>query len=193
MTRLIRLTAVLGALGSFVGCGDRTVPDDESMPPKPPDMGAPAESESESEGEVVCRDGLAACGGECVDLRVSNEHCGVCGHTCKDPFGTGSCLDGSCPSTWWCGAAGQGFVTCEDVCAAHGQACYEGPVMVPSRGCVAAYQLYFDDALETCELGLGGQTNIVAPCTTPIDWSMVGGWEHTPAEAVSCCCTQEPP
>jgi hypothetical protein len=193
MTTPARLAATLAALGALAGCRDRTVADDDSVPPKPPDMGAPAESEGDSEGGVVCREGLVACDGECVDLRSNDQHCGACGHACKEPVGTGPCLDGACPPTWWCGEAGRGLVTCNDVCATHGQACYEGPQVAPSRGCRAAYQLYFDNALENCELGLGGQTNVVAPCSAPIDWSIEGGWNRIPAQAVACCCTQDLP
>jgi hypothetical protein len=192
MTNLIRLTVFLGVLGASAGCGERTVADDESVPAKPPDMGASAESESESEGEVVCRDGLTACEGECVDLTADDEHCGACGHACKDPFGTGHCLEGACPSTIWCGGAGQGLDTCQDVCAMHGQECDEGPREL-SRGCGGGYDLYFDGDLQECERGLGGQQFIEASCTTLIDWSIEGGWESTPAKAVACCCTQDLP
>lgn len=192
MTNLIHMIVVLGALGAVAGCGDRTVADDESIPPKPADMGAPAESEGDSEGEVVCRDGLTACDGECVDLTSNDEHCGACGFACKDPFGTGHCLDGACPSTFWCGGAGQGLETCKDVCALHGQECDEGP-RVMSRGCGGGYGLLFEDGLNSCELGLGAQWGTEASCITPIDWSVKGGFEHIPAQAVDCCCTQDLP
>jgi hypothetical protein len=191
MTKPTRLAAVL-ALAALVGCGNRTVADDESAPPKPPDMGAPMESESDSEGGVVCREGLVACDGECVDLRSDDEHCGACGHACKDPFGTGHCLEAACPSTFWCGGAGQGLETCEDVCALHGQECDEGP-RVMSRGCGGGYGIYFENGLESCELGLGAQGGVAASCTTPIDWSIEGGWNRIPAQAVACCCTQDLP
>jgi hypothetical protein len=192
MMRTIRLTAVLGVLGALAGCGDRPVADDGSTPPQPPDMGALAESEGDSEGEVVCQEGLTTCEGECVDLTSNDEHCGACGHACKEPFGTGPCLDGGCPSTWWCGGAGQGLETCQDVCAQHGQECVEAPAE-SSRGCGGGYDLYFENGLERCELGLGGQYGVVASCTTPIDWSIKGGFESIPSQAVECCCTQNLP
>lgn len=176
----------------LAGCGERTLPDDEPVePPKPADLGT-AESDGDSEGEVVCGAGLTACEGACVDLTSDDQHCGACGHACKDPTGTGHCLDGACPSTFWCGGAGQGLETCEDVCALHGQTCDEGPREL-SRGCGGGYKVYFDDALERCEAGLGGQNAIVASCTTPIDWSLEGGWNREPAQAIACCCTQHPP
>lgn len=192
MTERIRRTALLVALGAFAGCGDRTVTDEETAPPEPLDMGTPAESEGDSEGEVVCRDGLTACDGECVDLTSSDEHCGACGFACKRPFGTGHCLEGACPPTFWCGAPGQGLETCKDVCALHGQECDEGPAVL-SRGCGGGYDIYFENGLENCELGLGGQSFFVASCTTPIDWAVKGGFESIPAEAVECCCTQNLP
>jgi Stigma-specific protein, Stig1 len=192
MTNFLRMTAFLGTLGVLVGCGDRTVADEQSAPPKPPDMGAPAESEGESEGEVVCQGGLTACDGECVDLTSDDEHCGACGHACRDPFWAGHCLEGACPSASWCGGAGQGLETCEDVCALYGQTCDETPRTL-SRGCGGGYQLYFDDGLERCEQHFGGQTGVQASCTTPIDWSIEGGWENTTAQAVACCCTQNLP
>jgi hypothetical protein len=192
MKTSVRRTLVLGTFGLLVACGDRPVGDDETTPPRPPDMGAPADSEGDSEGEVICRDGLTACEGECVDLTSNDEHCGACGHACKDPFGSGHCLEGGCPSTAWCGGAGQGLETCEDVCALHGQECDEGPPVL-SRGCGGGYGLYFDNGLERCEGGLGSQWGTQASCTTPIDWSIEGGWDFIPAQAVSSCCTQNLP
>lgn len=191
MKNLARRIAFLGACGVLVACGARTVDDDLTPPPTPPDVGASAESDSESEGEVVCRDDLTACDGECVDLTSNDEHCGVCNHACKDPFGSGHCLEGACPSTFWCGSADQGLDTCEDVCALHGQICSEHPEGI-SRGCGGGYALYFDDGLDRCERSLGGQWATRASCSTPIDWSIEGGWEHIPAQAVACCCTQDP-
>jgi hypothetical protein len=188
----MRMSAVLGPLVLIVACGERPVTDDESTPPRPPDMGASAESDGESEGEVVCRDGLTACEGECVDLTSSDEHCGACGHGCRDPSWAGHCVEGACPSAHWCGAPDQGLETCEDVCALHGQECDEGPREL-SRGCGGGYELYFEDGLNNCELGLGGQWATDASCTTPIDWSVKGGFESIPAQAVECCCTQNLP
>lgn len=47
------------------------------------------------------------------------------------------------------------------------------------------------EALELCERNIGSYQPVHAPCSTPIDWSVHGGWENNPAEAVACCCTQE--
>lgn len=176
-------------------CGERTV-DDE--PPAPPPDVAPTvapEPGSESEGGVVCREGLVACEGACIDAWSNDEHCGVCNHPCKDPFYFGHCLDGACPSARWCGTIEQGFTTCTEVCASHGQRCDEGPREL-SRGCGGGYIVYFPEfarsAMEGCESGVGPKYPVHATCDTPIDWSLHGGWEDRPAGAVSCCCTQEP-
>jgi hypothetical protein len=193
MRNLARTTAFMSTLAVLVGCGDRTVADDDGLPPKPPDMGAMPESEGESEGGVVCRDGLTACEGECVDLTANDEHCGACHHVCREPYWAGHCVEGACPSAYWCGSVGQGLETCEDVCALHGQVCDEGPRTL-SRGCGGSYHLYFDrEGLEKCELGFGGQNALQASCTTPIDWSIEGGWDDEPAVAVACCCSQDLP
>lgn len=62
-----------------------------------------------------------------------------------------------------------------------------------SRGCGGGYGLFFDNGLERCEGGMSSEWGTLASCTTPIEWSRVGGWEDVPAEAVSCCCTQDLP
>jgi hypothetical protein len=192
----VRTISLAESIGALVGCGERTVADESNgppkAPPKRPDVAAAA-SEDTSEDEVVCREGLTACDDECVDLSSDDEHCGACDHECRDPFWSGHCLEGACASAYWCGGVDQAPVTCEDVCALHGQVCDEGP-RTSSRGCGGGYQLHFDrDALERCEVGLEGQTFVDATCTTLIDWSIAGGWDYEPAQAVSCCCTQEPP
>lgn len=181
-----------GALAVLVACGDRPVTDDTSPSPTPHDLGAAAESGDASEGEVICQEGLLACNGECIDPSSDDEHCGACDHACKQAFRFGHCLEGSCASAFLCGGVEQELVTCVDVCALHGQVCDDGPSM--PRGCGGAgYQLYFDhDAHDDCELGFAGETSIEASCTTPIDWSIAGGWEGDTARAVACCCTQDP-
>lgn len=42
---------------------------------------------------AMCEDGLSACAGTCVDLTMSNEHCGACNSPC---IGGRSCVSGSC-------------------------------------------------------------------------------------------------
>lgn len=194
MKNLAQTVTFLGALGVLVGCGDRTVADEPAPSPTPPNVGAPADSEGESEGEVVCRgrDGLIVCEDECVDPMSNNEHCGACDHECKEPWFFGDCVQGECPSALWCGGAWQGLINCEDVCALHEQVCDEDPP-TSSGGCGGGYTLYFEDGLHRCEEGLGGQYGVQASCTTPIDWSIKGGWEHISAQAVACCCTQDLP
>lgn len=177
----------------IAACGGRTMDDEVAAPP--PDVGAAAESEGDSEGGVLCREGLIACSGACIDASSNDEHCGVCNHACKRPFRYGHCLEGACPSAEQCAAIEQGLTTCNEVCAHHGQRCDEGPREL-SRGCGGGYILHFPEfarsALEGCELDVGSDRAVPATCDTPFDWSIHGGWEERPAGAVSCCCTQEP-
>lgn len=189
-------TAVLGLL--LVACNVRPAPSDDAAT-LPVDVGAsePGETDSESAGGVTCREGLTACDGECVDLSSNDQHCGVCGHACRLPFRYGHCEEGSCPSSAdWCASIEWGLDTCDEVCAYWGQRCDEGPRAL-SRGCGGWYKLHFadftvPDALEACVVGVGSHDGVEATCSTPFDWSIHGGWDDEPAEAVSCCCTQEP-
>lgn len=193
MTSFIRTIFTSSMVAALAACGDRTVGDDGASALPPPDVGDSADPSADDDGSVICREGLTPCDGECVDFSSNDQHCGACGHACKEPWVFGGCLDGACPSAHWCGEVDEGFETCEDLCAFHGQLCDEGP-RVGSRGCGGGYRLYFDhDALERCEIGLGGDTGLPATCATPIDWSIEGGWDDEPARAVSCCCTQDPP
>jgi len=193
VTGLVRALVLLCALHSVAACGDRPVTDDAAdddiAPPPPPlDVGV-----EDDEGEVVCREGLVPCNGVCLDVSADDDNCGACGHACKQPNVYGHCVEGSCPSTRRCGGVDQGFVTCQDVCAFHGQTCDEGPA-TPSGGCGGGYRLHFDsDSLEECEVGFNVGTSVEATCMSPIDWSIEGGWDGEPAKAVSCCCTQDPP
>jgi hypothetical protein len=183
----------LHALPIFLAlaCNDRnTSDDDESVPERPLDLAAP---ESESEGEVICREDLLACNGECVDPSTNDDHCGACDHECREPVFFGACQLASCPSAHWCASVDLGLETCSEVCAHHGQTCDEGP-RVLSRGCGGAYLFTFGlGALERCEKGIGSEAAVDATCDDLIDWSYKGGLTHEPARAVACCCTQEPP
>lgn len=184
--------ALLVTMVAFA-CGERRVLDDELAPPPSRDAGA-GESEGASAGEVTCREGLAACAGECVDLSSSDEHCGACGHECLGAFIWGHCAEGACASTFMCAGIEQVPRSCDDVCALHGQRCDAEPSSF--RGCGGAgYQLHFDElgrkALDLCERDLGSFQPVHAPCSAPIDWSIHGGWGSNPAGAVACCCTQE--
>lgn len=185
-------TRILFATVLAVACGERHVLDDDLAPTPSPDVGA-GESDGASAGEMICRDGLTACDGDCVDLLTTDEHCGACGHKCLGAFRWGHCEDGACASTLLCAGIGQAS-TCDEVCALHGQRCDAEPSLF--RGCGGAgYQLHFDEhgleALELCERDLGSYQPVHAPCSASIDWSIHGGWENNPAEAVACCCTQE--
>lgn len=175
----------------LVGCGERTVPDDERAPFH--DMGGGAD-QPDSEGEVLCREGLIACEGVCIDPSSSDEHCGACDHACKDPYWSGHCQEGSCPSAHWCATLELQLQTCDEVCAYFGQRCDEGPPLY-GVGCGGGYVLYFEEftrsALQACETRVGSDRGITATCSTSIDWSIRGGWESKAAGAVACCCTQE--
>lgn len=178
-------------------CGARKIHDDDSggVPP-PPDAG-PADL-GDGDGEIVCRDGLVACDGACLDLSSNDEHCGVCGHACKRPTVYGECKHGKCPSAKFCGSVEMGFTTCEDVCASYGQRCDSEPIDPVTGGCGGGgYALVFPDlgksAFELCEGGIGSELLVDGTCATPIDWSARGGLSEQPAGAVECCCTQDPP
>jgi hypothetical protein len=45
------------------------------------------------EGACRCQDGLALCGGACVDLGDDDRHCGRCGMTCDADE---RCVEGLC-------------------------------------------------------------------------------------------------
>lgn len=183
---------------AIAGCTPRPT-DDVEVPPPPsvPDAGAAEDSTGDDHGEVVCREGLVPCDGACVDVASSDVDCGACGHACKVPSTYGHCRNGECPPAWFCGGAGRGFRTCEDVCAAHGQACHDGPWDAAWGGCGGGYRLHYAEssltALEACEGDVGSYNGIEATCTTAIDWSMRGGWNDVEPGAVACCCTQKAP
>ena len=44
-----------------------------------------------------CEGGLVACAGQCVDLKLSGDHCGACGNDC---LAGRSCLSGACAPAW---------------------------------------------------------------------------------------------
>lgn len=185
----------ISLLAIVCSCGDRRIDDDMTNIPPPPDAG-PADL-GRGNGEVVCRDGLVACDGACVDLSSNDEHCGVCGHACKLPTVYGDCKAGGCPSAKFCGSVEMGFTTCEDVCASYGQHCDPGPIDPVIGGCGGGnHILYFPElgksAFELCDTRLGSRFLVDSTCSTPIDWTIVYGWDDQPAGAVECCCTQDP-
>lgn len=190
--RFISLLVLVGC-----SCGDRKIDDDDMGRAPPPDAG-PADL-GEGDGEVVCREGLVACDGACLDLSSNDEHCGVCGHACKSPTVFGHCKAGGCPWAKFCGSVEMGFTTCEDVCASYGQRCDDEPSAPGTNGCGgnAGQILYFPElgksAFELCETRLGSSFLVGGKCSDPIDWSIVYGWDEQPAGAVECCCTQEAP
>ena len=42
----------------------------------------------------ACEPGLDLCAGECVNLQMNEQHCGMCDHPC--PGGGNQCVDGQC-------------------------------------------------------------------------------------------------
>lgn len=77
---------VRGASGDAGSSGDDTVTSGEA-----PTSGSGATGMSDSEGG--CEAGKSLCGELCVDLQVTNEHCGACGKVCDDDK---LCLGGEC-------------------------------------------------------------------------------------------------
>ncbi len=59
----------------------------DTTPDVTPDVTAEPDAEP-------CEDGLERCGGECVDLNESRDHCGSCRASCFE--WTGTCMDGTC-------------------------------------------------------------------------------------------------
>src|SRR5215207_7025270 len=138
-----RALLVVAALWS---CSDRTTPDDHEASSPMPDAGSPSESSGESDGSVTCRDGLAACGGACVDLETDDANCGTCDHMCKEPETFGHCEAGACPSALYCTARNTSLRSCNDVCAAHGQRCDEWTAdsEAGDRGCAGDRYMFYD-------------------------------------------------
>lgn len=90
------------------------------------------------DGQCRCKDGLASCGKQCVDILGSRANCGACGNTC--PAGH-SCCGGSCvdlaASVEHCGACGNGCPYNEQ-CTAGACTCgLFGYSVAPRTCCVA--------------------------------------------------------
>ncbi len=98
-----------------------------------------AASCADSTAAGACPEGQTACGGRCVDLQASDDHCGACGHACPDGS---ACAQGTCATS-----CGPGAVSCDGLCVdpltdmAHcgacGVACAEGGACVDGV-CLAA-------------------------------------------------------
>ena len=55
----------------------------------------------------VCPEGDSCCGGECINLETSNDHCGTCTKSCSPGE---ECIEGLC-------SCGQGFCDSDDICS----------------------------------------------------------------------------
>lgn len=67
------------------------------------------------ETPTQCTTGQSSCGEVCVDLRVSTEHCGACGHDCLG----GSCANGVCQSVTLASGKGRLFMVAVDETAVY--------------------------------------------------------------------------
>ncbi len=83
----------LGSNANCNGCGD-VCPD----PEKPCIWDTQTES-----GRCGCEGGLALCGDQCVDTRVSDDHCGACGVRCPSTGEGGPCGEGPKPPNTYYG------------------------------------------------------------------------------------------
>jgi hypothetical protein len=61
--------------------------------PKPPDAGTDAGKPPVTDAGMTCAGGTQQCGGQCVDTKASNQHCGACGTVCA---GGQTCSDSKC-------------------------------------------------------------------------------------------------
>ncbi len=190
-----RATAVLVGAWLCWGCGPEVDSgsggEEDGDGGRPVDVGTPEDDGAaapDAGDPSPCGPGFTLCGeNECVDLQMSNDHCGRCDNKCPNPFTIGTCEAGVCPPNLECGGARTDFRDCDEVCAGIGQSCNRS-----DWGCSGHYNLYYDEqqGINACEAGLG-QTSVQAQCSDPIDWGRRGGLALTHPVAVACCCTQE--
>jgi hypothetical protein len=120
---------------------------------------------------LTCAEG-SACDGVCVDVMTEGNHCGACGMVCE-----GGCDDGKCAPKWGeCVRFDEGFDTCDQICAASGEACID-------KGCESnTWRGY--PANEDCEEGMFDIYHD-EPCGQIQTWPLSGS-------VIQCCCTDTP-
>ena len=128
--------------------------------------------------QLACAGLLGAdCGGTCVDLESSPDHCGACDWACttvtlRGEAPTGGCLQQRCEPVWTPCLAGEAFADCDAACADSGGVC-------AWEGCLGDTVRTYA-SLEACEVGDAGAAPDVV-CEGP-------GSAWPSAAAVRCCC-----
>lgn len=202
--RVGKAMAAIFGLSALGGCGPRMNPreTDGMTAPEPLDESTSTGNVSRTatsidpstndDEPIVCPEGEVACGGECANLRWSEDHCGSCGHACTVVGATGECWEGVCPPRRTCALAEQGPETCSSVCASIGEACVDTEAEVPSACGGEWYGLYYDLLPEfECDFGFLGSLSLMGGCDEQIPWDLAGGISGSALPgAVACCCTQ---
>jgi len=112
--------------------------------------------------DILCAGGLAACGGQCLDLTSDLGNCGACGNGCSGPNATGfACVAGSCQVA----SCQPGRGDC-DTAAANG---CETNVATNPRHCGACGRSCGPGVL--CVQGMCGSDDLVASVSSPSPWS----------------------
>lgn len=158
------------ALAFVIGCGGQSA--------------APATSDAPA-GES-CSAGLSACGGACVNLQTTADHCGTCEHACASGAlcTQGACVvppmdcrrDGPCPRAHYCDI---GDGTCKAGCAQDRDCGDHGACDTASRTCQCATG--YHACAETCASNDSAATcgDRCAPCAAP---------DHAEAVCVNQSC-----
>jgi hypothetical protein len=178
------------AVGAWLlGCG----PGDGDSTPSTSTGASTGESTSATDGEtglVDCEDPKVVCDNQCVDLRWDEDHCGECGHTCKQTGAIGQCHEAECTPRNHCVLREEPYATCAEVCRRDGTVC-SMPRDDHEKWAAGHYGLYYGSTGENRCLALGGSDrSLVAECDDPIDWTMRGGWNATEPVAARCLCNQ---
>lgn len=95
------------------------------------------------DGGGACPAGQRLCSGACVDTRVDDQHCGLCGNPCSAGLGCAasaclalSCSDATCGPDQVCTFEGCRQRSCVDVKCPFGETCYDGTCRIEACGTV---------------------------------------------------------
>lgn len=137
-----------------------------------------------------CAEGLSPCGGECVNLMTSYEHCGACDHECNEEDASGVCEMGRCTAVYaGCINEDDGFATCREFCTSLGEKCgaeteaewhpcYGAVPWFEEQDCKFAQHRY------SAEPGQPGAVcDWIIPFNEVVEFNFV-------LQSVRCCCTQ---